>query len=293
MKPSALQHDNISPTAKLVAYWRQFSDIPFSKDVASLFNAEGVYREMLNGESVHLQQNDVVVPFLEIRYKSIRHLIENRKIKQVLEFASGISLRGLAMTDDPDLTYVETDLPKLTQEKVKLVQTIMDRHDIRNRQKLFFHNTNILNYNDIEPALKHFDRKKPLAIVHEGLFQYLTRAEKAIAAKNIHHVLTKFGGIWLTPDLDTKSQLNHYAFDRAQFQKFVDIIEQTTGRHLEHNAFEDDTDIFAFFHDLGFNVEFKPQMNKEISLSSLSTKPISPDLLRSLQSLRLWVLTVK
>ena len=218
-KPATFfQHDRISPTAKLVAYWRQFSDIPFSKDVAELFQVENVYQSMLKDANLNLPENDTLVPLLEIRYKSIQHALINSNIKQVLEFASGISLRGLAMTKDPDLIYVETDLPGLNDEKVKLVNTVMERHEINKRSNLFFHSANILNYSDIEPALSHFDVKKPVAIVHEGLFQYLTREEKAIAAKNIYKILKAFGGRWITPDLDTKSAIHRQAFDRKQFQ---------------------------------------------------------------------------
>ncbi len=60
----------------------------------------------------------VYAPILEARYKSIVHLIRSSGTTQVLELASGFSLRGLAMSENSDLVYVDTDLPGIREEKV-------------------------------------------------------------------------------------------------------------------------------------------------------------------------------
>ena len=211
-----LQHSKISPTAKLVAYWRQFSDVPYAKDVATLFGTERVYQDMFHNANDKLLKNNIMIPLLELRYKCLFYTLLDMGIKNVLEFASGIALRGLAMTENPDLTYVETDLPGLTEEKTKLLDTIMSRHGLKTRGNLFFHVANILNYEEIEPALKHFQGNTPIAIVHEGLLQYLTHPEKRAAAINIHKILKQFGGVWLTPDLDIKSRFHDIVFDKER-----------------------------------------------------------------------------
>ncbi len=49
MKMPNQDHSKISPTAKLVAYFRQFSNIPFVADVAVLMHAEDVFNDLLQG----------------------------------------------------------------------------------------------------------------------------------------------------------------------------------------------------------------------------------------------------
>ncbi len=293
MNDHSFSHEKISPTAKLVAYWRQFSDIPYAQDVASLFRVretcEILFKEMSYDESY----NQVLTAVLELRYKCIRHYLEEYSFKQVLEFASGIALRGLAMSQDPSLTYVETDLAGLSEEKNKLIGIIKKKYSIKDNDNLFFHFANILNHQEIEPVLEHFNKSSPLAIVHEGLFQYLSKPEKAKAAKNIHAILKKFGGRWISPDLDTKEKMHAHVFDPKRYQTFLQVIEKNTGCNFENNAFDNDDDIYNFFHELGFHVEWVPQMQDGIELFSLRSKVLKPELEKSLASLRLWVLTLR
>lgn len=286
-----LDHDKISPTAKLVAYWRQFTDIPFSKDVAPLFRVEDVYKGMFKEDS-GIMAGDIWAPLLELRYKCIQHYVESQGVKQVLEFASGISLRGLAMTEDPEMVYVESDLPGLTQEKERLLNTIMERNGISTRSGLHIHSANILHYDEIEPALRFFDRTKPLIITHEGLFQYLTRAEKGIAAKNIHRIFSQFKGVWVTPDFDTHESLwgQHLGGERAK--KAIEVIRETTNRDFESNAFADDDDVIQYFSQFGFKVDTIPQMQAGIKLSSLTEK-CPPETQSAIDQSRLWVLTIR
>jgi hypothetical protein len=52
MSTSLPEHSKISPTAKVVAYWRQFSDIPFAQEVAQLVHAEEIFKSFLNNPGV-------------------------------------------------------------------------------------------------------------------------------------------------------------------------------------------------------------------------------------------------
>ena len=287
-------HDKISPTAKLVAYWRQFTDIPYSKDIASLFKTEAVMADMFKDQA-HLLipgEREYFVPYVEVRYKSIQNVILKKGLKQVLEFASGVSLRGLAMTQDPSLTYIETDLPGITEEKSQLVATIMRNHGITSRNNLFFCSVNILNYAEIEPVLAKLDPKKPLAIVNEGLFHYLSMEEKEIAAQNIYKILSQFGGSWITPDFDTRSEMKAYHDPEKKYEHFMDVITQATGRDLLNYSFDAEADIYAFFSKIGFKVEIQSQMDPDVILSSTKDKLLSAEDLAKLNSLRLWVMTV-
>ena len=41
------RYDNISPTAKLVAFWRSTSDIPYSQKISDAVNAKKASEEMI------------------------------------------------------------------------------------------------------------------------------------------------------------------------------------------------------------------------------------------------------
>ncbi len=102
----------ISPTAKLVAYGRTFTDIPFAREIAAECDAEKAFQTLSVAESLPLQ-----VPLWEARYKTTNQIIAREGMTQILEIAAGLSPRGLAMTDDPDVVYVATDLPEMLEQE--------------------------------------------------------------------------------------------------------------------------------------------------------------------------------
>ena len=121
-------HSKISFTAKIVALARGHSDIPFADDVLKFVGVT----EALAAESAELVDIDHsyswFAPMMEARYKSLCQAVLRSKVKQVVEFASGLSLRGLAMTQShPELTYLETDLPDLNREKMSLLRQVLQQ----------------------------------------------------------------------------------------------------------------------------------------------------------------------
>ena len=55
------------------------------------------------------------------RHVMIDRLVAEARCPQVLELAAGLSRRGAAMSDDPQLRYVEVDLPAVIAHKRKLL----------------------------------------------------------------------------------------------------------------------------------------------------------------------------
>ena len=218
-------------------------------------------------------------------------LLRELGIKQILEFASGISLRGLAMTEDPMVNYVETDLPALTEEKHEILRKIMQKYGIMRRQNLHIFSANILNEREIERVLPVFRLREPVAIVHEGLFPYLNRNERRIAACNIRRVLNRLGGVWITPDLDAKVDLIHNASDGAA-KPIVDQISLVTGCNVTENAFADDDEMVDFFTREGFEIEAQPMLSARTELSLYRDRPMPEEIRVALKSLRLWVMRV-
>ena len=68
--------ESISPTAILTSYPRIFTDIPYEKEIYK-------WLEQNCKENVNL--NKLLAPEIEARYKLTNKLLNNSKIKQVLE----------------------------------------------------------------------------------------------------------------------------------------------------------------------------------------------------------------
>lgn len=298
MKKSIPDHSKISPTAKLVAYWRQFSDIPYAHDVAQMIHAEEVFQEFLKhtgglDEQTFRENMTWFAPMLEARYKSMVHAIRRENIKQVLELASGVSLRGLAMTTDPEMTYVETDLPGISEEKKAIVQKIREQENIPERNNLFFQEVNVLERSELEAAVVHFFEERPIAVIHEGLFQYLSLEEKKVAATHIHSLLKRFGGVWMTPDFNTKEDIDKRWNISDSMKELTASIRTVTQRDFRESAFEDDAHIHEFFGALGFKVQELPQIDESFELTSIKQLNVSEEVLKSYaNSLKIWVLRV-
>jgi len=78
IEPQTSSFDTISPTALMVAYTRQFTDIPYSKELAQLVNAQ-TFVEQLKRKS--LEQSVEVAVLVEARYKAI-----NQAMIQLAQF---------------------------------------------------------------------------------------------------------------------------------------------------------------------------------------------------------------
>lgn len=86
-------HNRISPTAKITAYWRSLSGIPYSKEIAEAVGAKETARETI-GDTIVMMGN-ISPAMFEARYKSINRGLAKCGITNVMELACGLSPRGL------------------------------------------------------------------------------------------------------------------------------------------------------------------------------------------------------
>lgn len=289
-----LEFSKISPTAKLVAYFREYSDIAFAKDVSEIIHAREVAEKLCSPTSLLAEVERFVAPAIEARYKSMISAIDRTGMTQVLELASGLSFRGIMMTKNPKITYVETDLPELTVEKLSIIERVPEMSRACRRDNLHFESVDALSMNDLHRAIRHFDDKKPLAIIHEGLYMYLSRIEKEILANNIKNILNHFGGCWITPDFMIQSDMNSLMKQpkvQSIMNQLTASIATLTGRDLNQEQFTDQTDLSSFFKKLGYKITPHPQIDGSYELTSLRKLPINDEHLKILESsLKLWVL---
>jgi len=237
-------NENISPTAWIIAHRRTFTDIPYSQAIFDEF--EKIRRVEGNFEIPEELKSPQVAPQIEARYKLVSRLLNENYPQQVLEIAAGLSPRGLEITDNPDVEYIEIDLPGIVSQKRKIVDAI------KPRANLYLKVGNALDLESLQTAVSHLDQVRPLVVVHEGLLRYLNFEEKAIVAQNVHALLSQSGGVWITPDITLASIVQA---ENSVTENQTDKTHLLIGMNIENNRFENVDEAQKFFENLGFTVE--------------------------------------
>lgn len=242
-----VDHTRVAPTAWGVSYLRTFSDIPLSQEFFDALNAH--VQAQGEPDIATRASRDHLAPQLEARYKLVDKLILEAGTSQVVELASGVATHGINLTrSNPDLSYVEVDLPDVVKEK----RAVIDEVRVAVPPNLTLVEGNALSEDDIRKAIAGFDKAKPLTVVNEGLMRYLTFDEKTVLAQTVHKLLSEYSGVWVTPDISLRQAL---AREDAVATGHTQGLKQTTGIDIDRNVFKDEQHAKEFFEGLGFNVE--------------------------------------
>jgi O-methyltransferase involved in polyketide biosynthesis len=264
-------------------------DIPYAREVAALLHAQEAFERLLQDSQMSPLDLLWYAPIFEVRYKSVAAAIRKCGATQVLELASGVSLRGLAMTQETNLIYVDTDLEELTQEKAALIDELRRRHGLQPNGNLHLATANALERDQLQAAAKPFLRDRPIAVVNEGLFQYLSESEMETVAGNIRDLLAQYGGVWITPDFSLRED----AVDVSEQQRrFRAIVAAATDRKLYSHTFDDNAQLQAFFDRLGLQARVLNQLDEAPDVVCMETLKLPQQLLdQARPRLRLWVLS--
>jgi len=279
----------ISVTAKVAAYYRQFSDIPFAQEVAKRINADAAFDQILREHGLERDKLTFYAPMFEARYKSLTQLLRSGA-PQVLELASGYSLRGLDLTRSGGIRYVETDLPDVVAEKLRLLEDVRQHHGILPSPQHVVTTADALDLDQVRAAAAVLDTRQPLTVLCEGLIMYLSKQETEQLATNIRRLLGEFaGGCWITPDFTFRVEARDLPPERVRLREAITGVTQ---RQIDASAFEDGHDLAAFLGRVGFNVRVRSQVDETPSFSSIQTLGLSPASIERLRGvLRVWVMT--
>ncbi len=271
-------YEKISPTAWGVAYHRSQSDIKYAQEIFDELDAVVKPTDPLEIEYLKRSKESKIAPQFEARYKLIDRLIAENKTNQILEIASGLAPRGLEMTEkDPSLRYVEVDLPVMTRYKREILQALFEKGKAKPQPNLYIEDGDALDYNSLLAAVRYF-KNEPITIVNEGLLRYMNFDQKAIVAKNIHALLEKFGGTWITSDITLIRLLKRDEERKAN----VKMVQALSGMNVEDNAFESEQAAVKFFEDAGFSVERHSFLEIIENLVSPAKINLSPEETRKL-----------
>jgi O-methyltransferase involved in polyketide biosynthesis len=224
----------------------------------------------------------LMYPFMEARYLMTDHEIAKSGIAQVLELASGLSPRGIAMTASPAVTYVEMDLAGKLATKKMVIDRLIAQGTITARPNLYLEEGNVTNTADFENAAQRFADNKPIAVICEGLLRYISPEDRKTLATNIYNLLKKNGGIWTTPDLEFLDIIQSSPKEKERYDDRV----KKFGYDIRLNIFKNEADAVAFFEGCGFHVTKHPLANLVDELTILARIGISKE--EAAQALAHW-----
>ena len=263
--------DKISPTALLVAYVRQFSKISYTHEIAALSGAEAIANQFVGQGQ---KQPVMMAAVVEARYKAIEQVRMHFNHTQILELASGLLPRGMILSENPKITFVESDLAVMLHQKQQLVhQVIGDRANLHFAAIDATDNLNVLSLNE------YFQLDQPVTILCEGLLMYLTLAEKQRVFANVRSLLQTYGGVWLTPDLTTKA-IGQMRQQDPVIRQVFEKIARSTHRTFSENEFDDLDHVHRFAHEQGFQMESFSMVMVMDQLKCLATLGIDRELAR-------------
>ncbi|HXZ03828.1 MAG TPA: hypothetical protein VEH81_03290, partial [Ktedonobacteraceae bacterium] len=88
-------------------------------------------------------------------------------------------------------------------------------------------------------------------------------------AANVHELLARYGGVWITPDVSTKQSWDAFRRIDKRMQQRVQTVSSATERSLYDNLFIDKNDVRQFFTSAGFKIEEYSYLQVLDELSSL------------------------
>jgi O-methyltransferase involved in polyketide biosynthesis len=227
--------------------------IPFARQTAELITAPGKYDDDFGKMDLVSQLRTA---HFEQRYWSVDQLMAELSISNILELSSGFSFRGLALTSEKDIHYIDTDLPEIIASKKELMNGL-DGGNGHVKGKLELLSLNALDEDQFHEVVNRFSAG-PVMIVNEGLLMYLDKTEKESLCKIIHGILHRRRGYWITADVYVKGAPGRLKLD------FDDKTRKFFEQHnIEENKFESFEEAAKFFTRMGFTID------KEANLESL------------------------
>jgi O-methyltransferase involved in polyketide biosynthesis len=204
--------------------------------------------------------------------------------------STGLTLRGLAFTQDPRYTYIESDLTGISAEKNAIIASLRQKYGLADQANLHFPVVNPLDCSQLQEAVKPLNRDQPLEVVNEGFFPYLSPDEMRAVVANVRELLAEFKGSWITPDFSIKDEVNQEPEQQSNFRRIVDAA---TEHKLYNNAFDSLEQLMAFLREMGLSAVVHKPVDETGEIVSLRRLHLPTTLLDPIKaSLRLWVLSL-
>jgi O-methyltransferase involved in polyketide biosynthesis len=183
------------------------------------------------------KKNDYIYFMLEPRHRAIDYFMLTKfSYKQIIEFASGFSPRGMTFAENPEFTYIESDLTDILKVKKQKVEDVYKKNKIkRNNHK--FVEADIFNDDLIQKLSPLLDKNEKSVVITEGLTIYYDMEHLKTIFTNICKLLKASGGGVYITDIYHEEDLKRNFFNnkimsmaikflRTEFRSDIDNSEE-------------------------------------------------------------------
>ncbi|RFM26303.1 class I SAM-dependent methyltransferase [Deminuibacter soli] len=243
MRSSIRDYSTISPSATGLLLAKGLTHIPYAREAAELIWGKLGYEQMAQKAATPIFLKRLV--HFENRYWTVDQLLMESGIKNIFEIGAGYSFRGLAMTEDPSVFYIDSDLPEIIYSKRRIVDEIKATRDL-SRDNLVVAAINALDANAMLQQLALLP-EGPVVILNEGLLVYLNELEKRKLCVIVHNALMERGGYWITGDIYIKKKGGAPEPDDATAQFLA-------AHKVEEKKFDSFEAAEVFFNECGFSI---------------------------------------
>lgn len=182
-------------------------------------------------------------------YLFVRHHVYEERLRQlapdfVLEVGAGLSPRGITVARDrPTLTYVEADLPHMVEEKRRRLRATALPPNY------YLAPIDLLGAGLSTPVVPR--REQRVLAITEGVTDYLSMEEKAVAWRNLSAFLRAAGGGHYLCEIHPASL--HAEYPRVARLGMRAIGAVAGGLSFEGRIFRNPEDALALLRDSGFD----------------------------------------
>ncbi len=195
---------DLSVTAKYTSATWAFGKLP-NADLLVTPDAERVFRTVngaLKITRAFTGAPDLCASLLE-RHRILDELVLASGCKHILELAAGLSRRGITMTEDPRVKYIEVDLPDVVDAKRAILESTERGRNALARNSFVIEKGDVASI-DLESFFA--DSAEPLFVIAEGLLMYLDETAQNKLFRDVSRRLEKHGGCFAFDLVPTSEQ---------------------------------------------------------------------------------------
>ncbi|MBC7474209.1 MAG: class I SAM-dependent methyltransferase [Candidatus Sericytochromatia bacterium] len=194
------------------------------------------------------KKNDYVYFMLEPRHRAIEYFMLSKfPYKQVVEFACGLSPRGMTFSENPEFTYIESDLTDMLELKKSKVEKVYKDKKIKRPNHKFIEADLFLD-NLSEKISPLLTKDEKTVIITEGLTIYYDMESLKKIFSNIAKLLKKNGGGVYITDIYHEEDMKRNIFNNSVMNLALKFLQIKFYMDID-NSDEGE----SFFRECGFD----------------------------------------
>ena len=201
-----------------------------NKDAAAIAQSLGLtLEETQNSKTTTASPEQMAAGMMtmETRYRVMGSLAEISGCDICIDLPCGYTPRAIEFARK-GIRFIGMDLPATITEAEPAIMSLMTEEE---KRFVKFCGVDATNYSSLEAALD--GEEGSLCITTEGLMMYLTESEVQAFCQNVHRLLQKYGGCWITADPEI-SLIYVMALKTVCGERFMEIMmnakQQTTDK---------------------------------------------------------------